>query len=107
MIRYLTVLGGTIATLPVMHRPPKTDEEVKEIKKICYNTEAVRLGLAMAGKAVSFTAVTLVMSTLLWAFSNICFCSDLGLLLPLWITISFFGSCTFVPALLVLWKPKF
>src|SRR5262245_8621819 len=39
--RYLTVLGGTIATPPVMRRPPKTPEEVEEIKKICYNTEAI------------------------------------------------------------------
>ena len=39
--RYLTVLGGTIATPPVMRRPPKTDEEVEEIKKICYNTESI------------------------------------------------------------------
>src|SRR5262245_30587740 len=39
--RYLTVLGGTIATPPVMRRPPKSDEEVQEIKKICYNTDSI------------------------------------------------------------------
>ena len=55
----------------------------------------------------TFTAVTLVMSTTLWAFSNIRFCSEMGLLLALWMAVSFFGSCTFVPAVLVLWKPKF
>ena len=70
-------------------------------------SEAVRLGLATSGKAVTFTAITLVTATLLWAFSNIRFCSEMGLLLALWMGISFFGSCTFVPALLVLWKPKF
>ncbi len=70
-------------------------------------TEAVRLGVATAGKAVTFTAVTLVMSTTLWAFSHIRFCSEMGLLLALWMTVSFFGSVTFVPAVLVLWKPKF
>jgi predicted RND superfamily exporter protein len=70
-------------------------------------TEAVRLGLATSGKAVTFTAITLVTATMLWAFSNIRFCSEMGLLLALWMGISFFGSCTFVPALLVLWKPKF
>ena len=37
--RYLTVSGGTIATPPVMRRPPKSDREVDEIKEICYNTE--------------------------------------------------------------------
>ena len=70
-------------------------------------TEAVLLGVATSGKAVTFTAVTLVISTSLWAFSNIRFCSEMGLLLALWMGISFFGSCTFVPALLVLVKPKF
>lgn len=69
--------------------------------------EAVRLGLSTSGKAVTFTALTLVMATLLWAFANIRFCSEMGLLLALWMGISFLGSCTFVPALLVLWKPKF
>ena len=70
-------------------------------------TEAVRLGIATSGKAVTFTAITLVVATLLWSFSNIRFCSEMGLLLALWMGISFFGSCTFVPALLVLLKPKF
>jgi len=70
-------------------------------------TEAVRLGLATSGKAVTFTAITLVTATTLWTFSNIRFCSEMGLLLAMWMGISFLGSCTFVPALLVLWKPKF
>jgi len=69
--------------------------------------EAVRLGLSTAGKAVAFTAATLILATALWAFSNIRFCSEMGLLLALWMGISFFGACTFVPAALVLWHPKF
>ena len=69
--------------------------------------EAVRRGLSTAGKAVAFTAATLIMATVLWAFSNIRFCSEMGLLLALWMGISFFGACTFVPAALVLWHPKF
>src|SRR5262245_12998088 len=70
-------------------------------------TEAVRLGLATAGKAVTFTAITLVMATTMWAFSHIRFCSEMGLLLALWMAISFLASCTFIPAVLVLWEPKF
>ena len=69
--------------------------------------EAVRMGLSTAGKAVGFTAITLITATILWSFSNIRFCSEMGLLLALWMGISFFGSCTFVPAVLVLWHPKF
>ena len=69
--------------------------------------DAVRLGLSTAGKAVAFTAATLITATVLWAFSNIRFCSEMGLLLALWMGISFLGACTFVPAALVLWHPKF
>ncbi len=69
--------------------------------------EAVYMGLRTAGKAVTFTAGTLIMSTFIWAFSNIRFCSEMGLLLGLWMAISFLGACTFLPALLVLIKPKF
>jgi uncharacterized protein len=51
--------------------------------------EAMRIGIATAGKAVTFTAFTL------------------SLLLALWMMISFLGSCTLVPAIIVLTKPKF
>ena len=81
-------------------------EDEQELKA-SVTTEAVRLGLATSGKAVTFTAITLVTATLLWAFSNIRFDSEMGLLLALWMGISFLGSCTFVPAVLVLWKPTF
>ena len=55
--RYLTVLGGTIATPPIMRRPPKTDNEVEEIRKICYNTESVYGQLvALNGKALLIKA---------------------------------------------------
>jgi predicted RND superfamily exporter protein len=68
---------------------------------------AVYMGLRTAGKAVAFTALTLVMATFIWAFSNIRFCAEMGLLLALWMAVSFLGACTFLPALLVLVKPKF
>jgi hypothetical protein len=91
-----------MARLKTLH-PEATEDDLKTEA----TEEAVRLGLATAGKAVTFTAITLVMATLLWAFANIRFCSEMGLLLALWMGISFLGSCTFVPALLVLWRPKF
>ena len=69
--------------------------------------EAVRRGLVTAGKAVTFTAATLITATLLWAFASIRFCSEMGLLLALWMAISFLGACTFVPAVLVLCQPRF
>jgi predicted RND superfamily exporter protein len=70
-------------------------------------SEAMRIGIATAGKAVTFTAFTLSLGAACWMFSNIRFCSEMGLLLALWMMISFLGSCTLVPALIVLMKPKF
>jgi uncharacterized protein len=69
--------------------------------------EAMRIGIATAGKAVSFTALTLSLGAACWMFSNIRFCSEMGLLLALWMMISWLGSCTLVPAIIVLAKPKF
>ena len=55
--RYLTVSGGTIATPPVMRRPPKSDREVNEIKEICYNTETIYGQLvALNGQALLLKA---------------------------------------------------
>ncbi|MGH7858544.1 MAG: MMPL family transporter, partial [Candidatus Binatia bacterium] len=68
---------------------------------------AVSRAVATSGKAVAFTAVSLALATLGWAFSNIRFNSEMGLLLFIWMTISFFGSVTLLPALMVIVRPKF
>jgi uncharacterized protein len=68
---------------------------------------AVQRGMQTAGKAVTFTAVSLAISTLAWVPSNIRFNSDMGLLLFLWMMISFLSTMTLLPALLVIIRPKF
>src|SRR5882724_12024519 len=68
---------------------------------------AVQLGMQTAGKAVTFTALSLAVATLAWYFSNIRFNSDMGLLLFLWMTISFLSTMTLLPALMVIMRPKF
>jgi predicted RND superfamily exporter protein len=70
-------------------------------------TKAVQLGMQTAGKAVTFTALSLAVATLAWYFSNIRFNSDMGLLLFLWMTISFLSTMTLLPALMVIMRPKF
>ena len=37
--RYLTMQGGSIATPPVMRRPPTTDRDVDEIRNIVHHSE--------------------------------------------------------------------
>ena len=68
---------------------------------------SVRRAVETSGKAVTFTAVSLALATLAWAYSDIRFNAEMGLLLFLWMTISFFSTVSLLPALLVLMKPKF
>ena len=63
--------------------------------------------LATAGRAVSFTAIALALATLLWAFSSVRFNSEMGILLAIWMTVSFVSSVTLLPALLVRIRPRF
>jgi hypothetical protein len=48
-----------------------------------------------------------VMSTLLWTTSNIRFDAEMGGLLAMWMAVSFVASETLLPALILLFKPKF
>lgn len=68
---------------------------------------AVHRALTTSGKAVTFTAGSMIAGTLFWAFSRIRFDSEMGLLLALWMAISFIGSMTLLPVSLLTFKPKF
>jgi len=68
---------------------------------------AVRMAVSTAGKAVTFTAVTMVFGTLVWYFSSIRFDAEMGLLLALWMAVSFLASMTLMPVLFVVYKPRF
>jgi predicted RND superfamily exporter protein len=49
----------------------------------------------------------MTLSTALWSLSNIRFNAEMGLLLAMWMAISYLGSVTLLPALLVLLPPRF
>jgi predicted RND superfamily exporter protein len=68
---------------------------------------AVHRALTTSGKAVTFTAGSMIAGTLFWAFSRIRFDSEMGLLLALWMAISFIGSMTLLPVSMLTFKPKF
>jgi uncharacterized protein len=68
---------------------------------------ATREALSTSGKAVTFTAATMVLGTLVWWFSNIRFDAEMGLLLALWMAVSFFATMTLMPVLFVVMKPGF
>lgn len=69
--------------------------------------EAVRLAIATSGKSVTFTAITMILGTLLWTLSHIRFNSEMGLLLALWMAVSFLATVTLLPVMVVILKPRF
>jgi predicted RND superfamily exporter protein len=69
--------------------------------------EAMREAMVTSGKAVSLTAVAMILSTSAWAFSNIRFNAVMGSLLAFWMLVSFLSEVTLVPALILYFKPKF
>ena len=69
--------------------------------------DSVREALETSGKAVTFTAVTMVISTIFWTTSNIRFNAEMGLLLAIWMAVSYVGSQTLTPVLVVMFKPRF
>jgi len=69
--------------------------------------DSVREALVTSGKAVTFTAITMIISTLFWITSNIRFNAEMGLLLAIWMFISYVGSQTLLPVLILLFKPNF
>jgi len=80
---------------------------IEEFQKSGDIEDAVRTAVSTSGKAVTFTAVTMVLGTLVWWFSNIRFDAEMGLLLALWMLVSFVASMTLMPVLFVVFKPGF
>ncbi len=69
---------------------------------------AVHRAISTAGKNVTFVAVTMVVSTLFWPWlSEIRFDAEMGLLLAIWMTISWAASMTLLPVVMVVIKPRF
>ncbi|HEY2775537.1 MAG TPA: MMPL family transporter [Candidatus Binatia bacterium] len=80
---------------------------IEEIQVTNDLEKSVREALVTSGKAVTFTAVTMIISTLFWKSSNIRFDAEMGQLLAIWMAISYVGSQTLTPVLILLFKPKF
>jgi hypothetical protein len=81
---------------------------VKEELGAADSVEAATLAaLRTAGKAVTFTALTMIAGILFWTFSSIRFDAEMGLLLALWMAVSFLASVTLLPACLVMFVPRF
>jgi len=80
---------------------------IEEIRVRGNLEDSVREALVTSGKAVTFTAVTMIISTAFWTSSHIRFNAEMGLLLAIWMGISYVGSQTLLPVLILLFKPRF
>jgi predicted RND superfamily exporter protein len=80
---------------------------IEEIRVCGDLYESVKTALCTTGKGVTFTAVTMVMSTMFWTTSNIRFDAEMGGLLAIWMAISFVASQTLMPVLILIFKPRF
>lgn len=68
---------------------------------------SIRVALTTAGKAVLFTASTMVFGVIFWAFSFLRFQADMGLLLAFWMVMSMLGGLVLLPTVISLVKPRF
>jgi hypothetical protein len=80
---------------------------IEEIRVRGNLEDSVREALVTSGKAVTFTAITMITSTAFWIVSHIRFNAEMGWLLALWMGISYVGSQTLLPVLIVLLRPRF
>jgi uncharacterized protein len=69
--------------------------------------EAVDYATATTGKAIIFTATTMVASTIFWWFSDLKFQAEMGLLLALLMVFNTFGGLVIVPAWMKIIRPGF
>lgn len=68
---------------------------------------ATHKAMITSGKAVAFTALTLVASVLFWYWSSIRFDAQMGVLLAVWMFVSMLGAMTILPVMIVTFRPAF
>ena len=78
--------------------------EYKENKDL---KSAILTSISTAGRAVTFTATTMVVGIIFWAWSCLRFQADMGLLLAFWMIVSMLGGLLLLPTIIFLIKPKF
>jgi hypothetical protein len=69
--------------------------------------EAIFSSILTTGKAIAFTALTIILSVIIWVFSSIKFQAEMGLLLSIVTLFHLAGALIFLPAIIMVLKPKF
>ena len=83
---------------------------VDRIRQECADTgdidEAIRRAVRTTGRAVSFTATTVVGGIVLWSFSNLRFQAEMAQLLSILMVVNMLGAITVVPTFYSVLRPK-
>ncbi len=81
---------------------------IVEEYKICGDyTVSNKIALETTGKAIIFTATTLIAGVIFWIFLDLKFQSEMGLLLGLLMLLNMVAALTIIPVLVPILKPKF
>jgi len=70
-------------------------------------TVANRRAVETTGRAIIFTATTLVAGVIFWVFIDLKFQAEMGLLLGLLMFLNMVNALVFIPALVTIFKPRF
>jgi len=79
----------------------------EEVRNGRTTEDAVVTSLASAGRAVTFTGLTMIGGVALWTLSSIRFEAEMGVLLAIWMFFSMATSMTLLPALIAITDPRF
>jgi len=68
---------------------------------------SINIAIDTTGRAICFTALTVGLGVVFWAFSDIRFQAEMGMLLTLATILHLLGTLILLPALVMVFKPKF
>lgn len=113
---YLNKIGLNVNTLPVaclgvglgvdygIYIVSRIKEEYKKVGNM---EMAVESALMTSGRAVLATAITIVVSVVLWAWAPLRFLAEMGILLAFWMGVVALVALIIVPIAVVRFNPKF
>ncbi|MDX9786541.1 MAG: MMPL family transporter [Desulfobacterales bacterium] len=113
---YLNKIGLNVNTLPVaclgvglgVDYGIYIVSRIKEEYAVLGDVEAaVESALMTSGRSVLATAITIVMSVVLWAWAPLRFLAEMGILLAFWMGVVAIVALITIPIFVVWFKPKF
>ncbi|MFC1890716.1 MMPL family transporter, partial [Thermodesulfobacteriota bacterium] len=90
------------------HEPDRLDGVDVPLFDLPGDLEAAnRSAVATTGKAIVFTATTLIAGVIFWFFVDLKFQAEMGLLLALLMFLNMVSALVFIPTLVSIFKPRF